>query len=151
MWRLGKVSKETDADIVILRALVLYNTIENKTVHAILEGLKHLNGLALRVCEEYKVGKYLLTKPLHDLQQCSILDYDARISLPPVYGIFIRAVHIEGVDVVDEHLLNHMLRIMVTAVAESYGGVDNLHTPPDFGKKSIRRLTKLVAHLRIDD
>ena len=86
MWRLGNVSKETDADIVILRALVLYNTIENTTVQAILEGLKRLNGLALDVCEEYNVGEYWRTKPLHDLGQCLILDYDHRISLRPNTG-----------------------------------------------------------------
>ena len=33
------MSKETNADIVILRALVLYNTVQNTTVQAILEGL----------------------------------------------------------------------------------------------------------------
>lgn len=143
-WRVGDVSKDTEADIVILRALVLYNSIENTTVQAILEGLQHLNGLAMRVCDEYAVGAYLQTNLLHALSPSLILEYDHRISLPPHPGIWIRAVHIDGVDVVDERLLKEMLQIMVGAVAASYGGADNLRTPPNFGKSSMRRLRRLV-------
>ena len=44
-----------------------------------------------------------------------------------------------------------MLQIMVTAVAESYGGVANLQMPPCFGKKSMKRLKNLIAHLKIDE
>ena len=43
VWRMGPVSEDTEADIVVLRALVLYNSIENTTVKAILEGLQRLN------------------------------------------------------------------------------------------------------------
>ena len=148
MWRMGEVSKDTEADIVVLRALVLYNAIHETTVQAILEGLRQLNGLAMSVCEEYNVGVYRRSIPLTGLAQNSIVEYDYRISLPCNPGVWIRVVNIGDTEAVDERVLKEMLVLMVGVVATSCGGVEKLCVPDDFGAKSKHRLRTLVKQLK---
>ena len=147
MWRIGDVSHDTEGDIVVLRALVLHNNIANTTIREILAGLQRLSELAMRVCEEYGVGVHVKSNPLTDVSPNAIVEYDYRVSLPCRAGVWIRAVNVACVEVVDERLLREMLAIMLDRVVSTHGGVASVRIPDNFGAKSMRRLHNLVRQL----